>query len=282
MPLVPPVTSARFPLRSKSSACVVNWLSTTCRLSRWPCGMMRRRGGGAGSGGGWAPRHARSGGLPAPHNRSRNYFEPRSWGLDVPVIAAGGLMTAVDVADVMACGAVAARWTACRLLLQYEDRNLARRSWSGTRRTAGRPRPPASTSVTLGAVDFAGGQFATLSPSCAVTCGVGLDVVVPATGASGRRPWTRPWRTCRSPRRASAARSASCRTSHRGGEQDDWTVENLDAVGGALLQDAFGLLAYPVGGAQFGVFAHAARNVEVWGGIPLTDSFSRAPWSTWA
>ncbi|MFI6935645.1 SDR family oxidoreductase [Streptomyces sp. NPDC050287] len=29
MPLVPPVTSARFPRRSNSSACVVNWLSTT-------------------------------------------------------------------------------------------------------------------------------------------------------------------------------------------------------------------------------------------------------------
>ena len=58
------------------------------------------------------------------------------------------------------------------------------------------------------------------------------------------------------------------------------TVQNLDAVGGALLQNAFGLLAYPVGGAQFGMFGHAARNVEVGEVFRRPIPFRRAPWST--
>ena len=44
-----------------------------------------------------------------PPNRSTQLLRATTVGLDVPVIAAGGLMTAVDVADVLASGAVAAQ-----------------------------------------------------------------------------------------------------------------------------------------------------------------------------
>ena len=61
------------------------------------------------------------------------------------------------------------------------------------------------------------------------------------------------------------------------GEQDHGTVEDLDAFGGALFEDALRLLANPVGGAQLRLLSHALIKRARASRVFRNGSFSSSP-----
>ena len=112
----------------------------------------------------------------------------------------------------------------------------------------------------LGALDLAGGQLHDLVAVLRGDLRMGLHVVVP-----GRVLWI----AALGGDHGVLAVLLDAHQWHKallaglgagGGEQHDRAVQDLDPVGGAVLDDAFGLFAYPVGGAQLGVVSHRANN----------------------